>query len=363
MKWDNLTMSQKQALMKIYVNNGVTNLDEIVNHYNRFAEGGPVENIELPKTNDRPLLHGHTSYIDSSSIPNERLNLRPAPGLLTDANVGAGINLPFKELIDRFVLEKINTPNIINTDSINRPSSYITRPRRINRFDDGGYTKNLELPEIIVTPRGNYTEYNSTTSYIPTKKEYIDSRLEGIKIDAVNRFINQKDGILPEGIPSRSLLSRASGVILSDAARIKLFGEENRADKLATCINTATSMYDLPELKYHQNKQFVEDTDAKISGYIPVSKNRVNIGDLITFKGYDGNTPHHSGMITGFDENGEPVITYSDGGVEDAVQVDSDSWKEDFAGEEYSFYRPIGKVTTLRRFLNEYDEKFIKNKK
>ena len=144
MKWDNLTMSQKQALMKIYVNNGITNLNEIVNHYNRFAEGGPVESTELPKTNDRSLIHGHTSYINNSSIPSERLNLRPTPGLLTDANVGAGINLPFRELIDRFVLEKINTPNIIDTDSITRPVSYITRPRRINRFDDGGHTYTIE---------------------------------------------------------------------------------------------------------------------------------------------------------------------------------------------------------------------------
>lgn len=139
MKWDNLTMSQKQALMKIYVNNGITRLDEIVNHYNRFAEGGPVESTELPKTNDRSLIHGHTSYINSSSIPSERLNLRPTPGLLTDANIGAGINLPFKELIDRFVLENINTSNIIDTDSITRPISYITRPRRnFNKFNSGG---------------------------------------------------------------------------------------------------------------------------------------------------------------------------------------------------------------------------------
>ena len=43
MKWDTLTMSQKQALMKIYVNNGITNLDEIRNHYNRFDEGGKKE--------------------------------------------------------------------------------------------------------------------------------------------------------------------------------------------------------------------------------------------------------------------------------------------------------------------------------
>ena len=32
MKWDTLTMPQKQALMKIYVNNGITNLDEIRSH-------------------------------------------------------------------------------------------------------------------------------------------------------------------------------------------------------------------------------------------------------------------------------------------------------------------------------------------
>ena len=40
MKWNTLTMSQKQALMKIYVNNGITNLDEIRNHYNSFDDGG-----------------------------------------------------------------------------------------------------------------------------------------------------------------------------------------------------------------------------------------------------------------------------------------------------------------------------------
>lgn len=64
MKWDNLTMSQKQALMKIYVNNGVTNLDEIRNHYNRFDEGGEKEAIDRDGVHGiKPLVQGIKSYI------------------------------------------------------------------------------------------------------------------------------------------------------------------------------------------------------------------------------------------------------------------------------------------------------------
>lgn len=59
MKWDNLTMSQKQALMKIYVNDGVTNLDEIRNHYNRYAEGGDKDTWK-PKYWFTPKYDGET---------------------------------------------------------------------------------------------------------------------------------------------------------------------------------------------------------------------------------------------------------------------------------------------------------------
>jgi hypothetical protein len=66
MKWDDLTMSQKQALMKIYVNNGVTNLDEIRNHYNRFDEGGFTN----------PYNHGdsYTESTECAYFSNHTLN-------------------------------------------------------------------------------------------------------------------------------------------------------------------------------------------------------------------------------------------------------------------------------------------------
>lgn len=150
MKWDNLTMSQKQALMKIYVNNGVTNLDEIRNHYNRFSEGGPKETVESPNT----VLYSRTPRESVGNV----VNTRPVPGLITMTEVpkiGAGVNISMSKAINDILIRRAasNNNTVINTDSINanRPVSYITRPRRINRFDEGG-EKDTWKPQYWFTP-------------------------------------------------------------------------------------------------------------------------------------------------------------------------------------------------------------------
>lgn len=40
--WDNLNLHQKNELMKLYIQNGITSLDEMKNHYNSFADGGKL---------------------------------------------------------------------------------------------------------------------------------------------------------------------------------------------------------------------------------------------------------------------------------------------------------------------------------
>lgn len=39
--WDNLTMAQKNELMKTYIKAGVKDLPSMINHYNTYAKGGP----------------------------------------------------------------------------------------------------------------------------------------------------------------------------------------------------------------------------------------------------------------------------------------------------------------------------------
>lgn len=158
MKWDNLTMSQKQALMKIYVNNGVTNLDEIVNHYNRYAEGGSKETVESPNA----VMYSRTPRESVGNI----INTRPVPGLITMTEVpriGAGVNIPITEAINNIIARRsrINTPtNVVSTDSIvtRTPVSYIGMPTRVNRFDDGGTKwKALDNIDFKVIPDSTFT--------------------------------------------------------------------------------------------------------------------------------------------------------------------------------------------------------------
>lgn len=155
MKWDNLTMSQKQALMKIYVNNGVTNLDEIVNHYNRYAEGGSKETVESPNA----VMYSRTPR----ELVGNAVNTRPVPGLITMTEVpriGAGVNIPITETINNIIARRsrINTPtNVVSTDSIvtRTPISYIGMPTRINKFEDGG-NKNSQYSILDATIRAKY---------------------------------------------------------------------------------------------------------------------------------------------------------------------------------------------------------------
>lgn len=46
MKWEDLTMQEKAELMKTYVQGGYTSLDDIRNHFNSFAEGGPKKTFK-----------------------------------------------------------------------------------------------------------------------------------------------------------------------------------------------------------------------------------------------------------------------------------------------------------------------------
>lgn len=43
--WKDLTMSERAALIKLGVDNGVTNLKDIRDTYNKYAEGGEIESV------------------------------------------------------------------------------------------------------------------------------------------------------------------------------------------------------------------------------------------------------------------------------------------------------------------------------
>ena len=54
MKWEELSLKDRADLMKLYIQNGFTNLSEIKNHYNSFDGGGNMGGAhgEVPFTTD-----------------------------------------------------------------------------------------------------------------------------------------------------------------------------------------------------------------------------------------------------------------------------------------------------------------------
>lgn len=74
--WNNLTMSQKANLMRVYLKYGISSLDLMKEHYNSFSEGGniviedpPVKSINIPRTpvpGTTPETSDHTIYVRPS---------------------------------------------------------------------------------------------------------------------------------------------------------------------------------------------------------------------------------------------------------------------------------------------------------
>ena len=52
MKWEELSMSDRSNLMKTYLQNGVTQLSAMRDHYNKFADGGEVDNVHSTQAQD-----------------------------------------------------------------------------------------------------------------------------------------------------------------------------------------------------------------------------------------------------------------------------------------------------------------------
>lgn len=67
-RWSSLSMKDRAGLIKLYVNNGITDISTIKNHYNKFDEGGEKTTTVIPKGNplkDLAYLIGSDSRVSS----------------------------------------------------------------------------------------------------------------------------------------------------------------------------------------------------------------------------------------------------------------------------------------------------------
>lgn len=247
-----------------------------------------------------------------------------------------------------------------------------------NSFDDGGDIQ--ELPGVVVTPNGNYIKYSSNNEGV-TFNDYSNARIQQDRITAVNNILNQESPLVPK-VPNKAgrVLTKIG---FPDKIAMALTG--GPAKNPHTCIYTTTGMYPKGS-QVAGNKTFAEN--YKDLGFERV--NDMQKGDMLQLLLDDG-TPYHSVLITGFADNGDPLLTYSNGGIdrdsngngvlEDSerhmrynkanLYDDEDSTTPDFAiardaneDEAYDIFRYVGNPEQINTYFKEYKRMYDnKNKK
>lgn len=157
--WDDLSLTEKAAMMKVAVRNGITSLNEIKAHYNEFAEGGdtveewidaiyqnnpkeeflgePEHHYDFTQPEEWADAHGY--YPDARGHRDDRVK-KPAHPSHPSRGIWEG---------DKFVLSELGMQNPNYTlfglnDGGQDPQAILT------------YNGGSVIPEVTVTPNGNY---------------------------------------------------------------------------------------------------------------------------------------------------------------------------------------------------------------
>lgn len=175
MKWSDLSMTERAKYIKLGVQSGITNLNNIRNIYNSFAEGGQysagkmvntlyesaaeVESLGEPEhhydfTQSEEWANAHGYYPDERGHRDDRVKKPAHP---THPSKGKWNGLNEFQLTDL----GMEDPNYIMfgmADGDQDPQAILT------------YKGAIVLPEITITPKGNYIHNSYDNLNIRLKK-------------------------------------------------------------------------------------------------------------------------------------------------------------------------------------------------
>ena len=261
--------------------------------------------------------------------------------------------------------------------------------RQQRLFDGGGYVPvNFELGNLSVpsnttmlmtapavettslssqnTPPKYDTDNYNATAGAPSFREFYSKRQQEIRDNAVVNMLNTLHPIVPN-VPSR-VARYASRLIGMDKAK-QLFGN---AKSPHTCIATTTSQYGDKEVHVPGNITF----DENRTGFVEVDENDYRPGDLLNIY-RDYGRPKHSTMITGIAGNGNPLLSYSNGGIDSPgeptkMRYDKDNLYLSTTGnpvgfgvspdnrgkDTYKVFRYVGSPTKFLDWADEYGQRY-----
>lgn len=242
--------------------------------------------------------------------------------------------------------------------------------KHYNSFGDGGSSNTpidgRELPGVTVTPYGNYITHSSKNKDV-SLEDYTEARLQEDRIKAVANILKQENPLVPQ-VPALTVRPLIKTGIVSEKFAKKYL---RKAKDPHTCIYTATGMFPKGS-QVAGNKTFAENPSA--FGFEKV--NNMQVGDMLQLINNNG-TPYHSVIVTGFTEDGKPLISYSNGGIDrdynndgvinedekhmrynqNNLYADDDANSPDFGiinEDEFDVFRYVGNLEQKMRYKRDY---------
>lgn len=154
--WNNLSMKEKAAMMKVAVSNGITDLDEIRKSYNSFAEGGPVETDNTPWK--KPLLK------IASDIDNEYLGGEGMAAYNKKVQQEKNRRITDEEVVNSYIK---NTLYIMEN-----PNHKGFRNGKYYPYADSSSPKNIGPGINYTSDMGKNLDFSGKTGYT---REFLDS--------------------------------------------------------------------------------------------------------------------------------------------------------------------------------------------
>lgn len=244
----------------------------------------------------------------------------------------------------------------------------------LRKYQDGGHSDSTEvLPEVVVTPYGNYVNYTGEETTVPSISDFFEAKANAARVKAIGNMLNTEHPVVP-AVPNalaRNLLVRFG---VSDEKAAGLLGYDKHPH---TCIATTTSQYNDPEAFVPGNITF----DKNRAGFVQVGDYDYSPGDLVNL--YYTGIPFHSTMVTGVtksplgSEYGSPMLTYSNGGIDvpeeethmrynmNNLYDDGDDETPDFevmpgnvGDTQYRVFRYVGSPSRKIDWGREYNSKY-----
>lgn len=164
--WQQLPLKKKNELLNIYVSNGYSNLDEIKQHYNQFANGGNKTNLAVP-IQQRDAVQSYTPREQvkvRQLTPEEQFNIYRQENTIQPMTPEQKYKMKQQDLMEKAFSERYAQKRIDlakkGMSATTAVTSYVPGPIGVA---SRGINLLLDVDDFVESPRDIYNTANAGT--------------------------------------------------------------------------------------------------------------------------------------------------------------------------------------------------------